>query len=115
MSARETARELAQEIASQSAGYADLIAEQNATRSRAAAVPVAWDDLLDHAKSLHRAKRLNGTPGEQLLYLHQLACTTDLITTWTARAAREAGETWQSIGDSLHITKQAAQQRFGKP
>lgn len=30
-----------------------------------------------------------------------------------AKAAREAGSTWEQIGDALAITKQAAQQRYG--
>lgn len=29
--------------------------------------------------------------------------------------ARADGETWKDIGDSLGMTRQAAQQRFGKP
>jgi len=98
MSARETARELAQEIA---------------THQEREHVPGAWTDLLDDAKNLHRAKRLNSTPAEQLIYLHHLAWTTERITRATVDASREAGHTWQSIGDLLHITKQAAQQRYG--
>lgn len=30
------------------------------------------------------------------------------------RAAREAGDSWLSIGTALGVTKQAAQQRFGR-
>lgn len=29
--------------------------------------------------------------------------------------ARDSGHTWQQIGDSLHVTRQAAFQRYGKP
>lgn len=29
--------------------------------------------------------------------------------------ARANGATWQQVGDALAITKQAAQQRYGKP
>ena len=31
------------------------------------------------------------------------------------RQAREAGHTWQELGDVLHTTRQAAFQRFGRP
>jgi len=98
MSARETARELAQE---------------KATSRPPNDVPGAWADLLDDAKNLHRAKRLNSTPAEQLMYLHHLVWTAERITTATVEASRKNGDTWQRIGDALHITKQAAQQRYG--
>ena len=32
-----------------------------------------------------------------------------------ARAARHAGATWTQIGDALGLTRQAAQQRWGRP
>ena len=32
----------------------------------------------------------------------------------TVGAARRAGATWQQVGDAFGITRQAAQQRFGK-
>lgn len=34
---------------------------------------------------------------------------------WLAvQIAREKGATWEQVGDTLGVTKQAAQQRFGK-
>ena len=39
----------------------------------------------------------------------------DLLDTVTSnvRTARTNGATWEQIGNALHITKQAAQQRYG--
>jgi hypothetical protein len=41
--------------------------------------------------------------------LHQL----ELDIAYDIAAARNAGVTWQAIGDALTITKQAAQQKYG--
>lgn len=43
--------------------------------------------------------------------LHQ----TQITLTAAARRARTEGHTWTTIGNTLNITRQAAQQRFGQP
>lgn len=48
--------------------------------------------------------------------LHDLTTIRYQLTEATTAAvvlARSEGMTWQAIGDALHITKQAAQQRYG--
>lgn len=35
--------------------------------------------------------------------------------TWTIMDARRAGKTWEAIGEALGVTRQAAQQRYGRP
>jgi hypothetical protein len=44
---------------------------------------------------------------------HELAATEAAIRR-RVKAARKAGQTWSDIGTCLGVTKQAAQQRYGK-
>jgi hypothetical protein len=43
-----------------------------------------------------------------------LAVVVDEVLHTLVRQARSEGDTWQAIGDVLHITRQAAYQRFGR-
>lgn len=49
-----------------------------------------------------------------LYSLNRVAIATDSAIETLVIAARVDGTTWQMIGDALSITKQAAQQRYGK-
>lgn len=43
----------------------------------------------------------------------QLSAEAELSLRGTVTAARTAGLSWEQIGDTLHVSRQAAQQRFG--
>src|SRR6202000_1597575 len=60
--------------------------------------PQASPSYLDLIRNAQRAAEL----GEQVLKL-------------CVQQSRDAGHTWQEIGDLLGVTRQAAFQRFGKP
>ncbi len=49
-----------------------------------------------------------------LVHLRRAASDVEAATRWTAMRARQDGATWQQVADALSITKQAAQQRFGR-
>lgn len=59
-----------------------------------------------------------------LAFVHQAKSQVDHLTEqiktwqynieWHAQHAKEHGATWQQIGNELGITKQAAEQRYGK-
>lgn len=53
-------------------------------------------------------------PAQVLALLHQIAGEVDDITAGWVAVARIQGVTWAGIGDSLHMTRQAAQQRYGR-
>lgn len=77
---------------------AALLAQQASALAEAAGSPLtapAYLDLVQHARD---AEVLAG----QVLRLGVQQC-------------RDAGHTWQEIGDLLGVTRQAAFQRFGKP
>jgi hypothetical protein len=48
----------------------------------------------------------------RVLYVNQMA---DRVLRLCVQQSRDAGHTWQEIGDLLGVTRQAAFQRFGKP
>jgi hypothetical protein len=75
-----------------------LLAERTSTLAGAAANPLAPPPYLALIREAESACELAG----QLLAL-------------CVQQAREAGHTWQQIGDLLGVTRQAAFQRFGKP
>jgi Protein of unknown function (DUF3887) len=75
-----------------------LLAEQASALSAAAGSPLTAPAYLD----LVRQARDVDVAAEQLLRLCVQQC-------------RDAGHTWQEIGDLLGVTRQAAFQRFGKP
>lgn len=53
-------------------------------------------------------------PAQVLTLLHQIAGEVDDITAGWVAVARIQGVTWAGIGDSLHMSRQAAQQRYGR-
>jgi hypothetical protein len=75
-----------------------LLAEQASALAQAVGSPFASPAYLDLVR---RAQDVNGL-AEQVLKLCVQQC-------------RDAGHTWQEIGDLLGVTRQAAFQRFGKP
>lgn len=87
VAAEESLRSLSGELARRTKDLADAIA-----------APVASPAYLDLVRNAQQAQAL----AEQLLK----RC---------AQQARQAGHTWQEIGDLLGVTRQAAFQRFGRP
>jgi len=75
-----------------------LLAEQASALARAGGSPLAPPSYLDLVRHARDAEVLAG----QALRLCVQEC-------------RDAGHTWQEIGDLLGVTRQAAFQRFGKP
>ncbi|MEU6717369.1 DUF3887 domain-containing protein [Nonomuraea sp. NPDC046802] len=75
-----------------------LLAEQASALAQAVGSPLASPAYLDMVR---RAQSVDGL-AEQVLKL-------------CVRQCRDAGHTWQEIGDLLGVTRQAAFQRFGKP
>lgn len=75
-----------------------LLAEQTSSLARALASPLASPAYLDLVR---RAKSVDEL-AEQVLKL-------------CVQQSRDAGHTWQEIGDLLGVTRQAAFQRFGRP
>ncbi|MFS4092237.1 DUF3887 domain-containing protein [Streptomyces sp. AF1A] len=75
-----------------------LLAEQASTLAQAVGSPVTPPDYLNLVRRAQDVDRL----AEQVLKLCVQQC-------------RDAGHTWQEIGDLLGVTRQAAFQRFGKP
>lgn len=49
----------------------------------------------------------------QISALNSLKASADNVTSWRVDDARDNLASWQNIGDSLDVSKQAAQQRFG--
>ncbi|WP_052433252.1 DUF3887 domain-containing protein [Streptacidiphilus carbonis] len=74
------------------------LAEQSSVLARALGSPLATPDYLDLVR---RARDLDAS-AEQVLRL-------------CVQQSRDAGHTWQELGDLLGVTRQAAFQRFGKP
>jgi len=74
------------------------LAEQGSVLARAVGSPLASPAYLD----LIRCARGVNDLAEQVLRL-------------CVQQSRDAGHTWQEIGDLLGVTRQAAFQRFGKP
>ncbi|HJP80701.1 MAG TPA: DUF3887 domain-containing protein [Pseudonocardiaceae bacterium] len=75
-----------------------LLAEQAAVVTEDVRSPLAAPRYLDLIRHAQRAHGL----AEQVLKL-------------CVQQARDAGHTWQEVGDLLGVTRQAAFQRFGKP
>jgi hypothetical protein len=75
-----------------------LLAERALALAQAVGSPLASPAYLDLVR---RAQDLDGL-SEQVLRL-------------CVQQSRDAGHTWQEIGDLLGVTRQAAFQRFGKP
>jgi Protein of unknown function (DUF3887) len=75
-----------------------LLAEQTSTLADAVTDPLSPPAYLDLVR---RARDIDGK-AEQVLKLCVQQC-------------RDAGHTWQEIGDLLGVTRQAAFQRFGSP
>ncbi|MFC1402103.1 MULTISPECIES: DUF3887 domain-containing protein [Streptacidiphilus] len=75
-----------------------LMAEQASALARALGSPLASPAYLD---LVHRAREVDDL-AEQVLKL-------------CVQQSRDAGHTWQELGDLLGVTRQAAFQRFGKP
>ena len=74
------------------------LAEQSVRLAAEVSSPPASPSYLDLIRSAKAAAEL----GEQVLKL-------------CVQQSRDAGHTWQEIGDLLGVTRQAAFQRFGKP
>ncbi|MEU1274323.1 DUF3887 domain-containing protein [Streptomyces sp. NPDC005799] len=75
-----------------------LLAEQSAVLAKAVGSPLTAPDYLEMVRRSQGVDEL----AQQVLQL-------------CVRQARDAGHTWQEIGDLLGVTRQAAFQRFGKP
>ncbi|MBF9067131.1 DUF3887 domain-containing protein [Streptacidiphilus fuscans] len=80
------------------AALSALLAEQASALARAAGSPLASPAYLDLVRC---AQGVDGL-AEQVLKL-------------CVQQSRDAGHTWQELGDLLGVTRQAAFQRFGKP
>ena len=80
------------------ASLSALLAEQASLLAEAVGSPLAPPSHLDLVR--------NG------LRTHQLA---EQVLKLCVQQSRDAGHTWQEIGDLLGVTRQAAFQRFGKP
>ena len=80
------------------ASLSALLAEQASLLADAVGSPLALPSYLDQVRNALRAHQL----AEQVLKL-------------CVQQSRDAGHTWQEIGDLLGVTRQAAFQRFGKP
>jgi hypothetical protein len=80
------------------ASLSALLAEQASLLAEAVGSPLAPPSYLDLVRNALRAHRL----ADQVLKL-------------CVQQSRDAGHTWQEIGDLLGVTRQAAFQRFGKP
>ena len=80
------------------ASLSALLAEQASLLADAVGSPLAPPSYLDQVRNALRAHQL----AEQVLKL-------------CVQQSRDAGHTWQEIGDLLGVTRQAAFQRFGKP
>src|SRR5579862_3127721 len=74
------------------------LAEQTSLLAEAAGSPLAAPSYLDRVRNALRTHQL----AEQVLKV-------------CVQQSRDAGHTWQEIGDLLGVTRQAAFQRFGKP
>jgi hypothetical protein len=80
------------------ASLSALLAEQASVLAGAVGSPLAPPSYLELVRNAQRAYQL----AEQVLKL-------------CVQQSRDAGHTWQEIGDLLGVTRQAAFQRFGKP
>jgi len=80
------------------AGLARLLEEQGSALAKMVGHPLASPDYLDLVRRAHDV----GALSDQILRL-------------CVEQSRDAGRTWQEIGDLLGVTRQAAFQRFGKP
>lgn len=80
------------------ASLSALLAERASALAEAVGSPLAPPAYLDLARSAQRAHELSRQ-------------VRDLC----VQQSRDAGHTWQEIGDLLGVTRQAAFQRFGKP
>ncbi|MEY9849007.1 DUF3887 domain-containing protein [Streptacidiphilus sp. MAP5-3] len=80
------------------AALSALLAEQSSVLAQAVGSPLASPAYLD---LVQRARDVDSL-AEQVLKL-------------CVQQSRDAGHTWQEIGDLLGVTRQAAFQRFGKP
>jgi hypothetical protein len=86
------------ESAQSLAPLASLLEAQVSALTRMVRSPLVSPDYLDMVRRAHGVDSL----AEQVLRLCVQQC-------------RDAGHTWQEIGDLLGVTRQAAFQRFGKP
>ena len=68
----------------------------------------AWD-----TKNAHTELSYSLDADAPLVWLAGAARNLDRATRAAVAEERAQGTTWQAIGDMLHITKQAAQQRYG--
>jgi ATPases with chaperone activity, ATP-binding subunit len=74
--------------------------------------PVTLDNLITHVQALHQ----DGTPLERLsdavTVAGRLAEQSDALIGHFVDQARRSGASWSQIGESMGVTKQAAQKRF---
>jgi Protein of unknown function (DUF3887) len=86
------------ELIGGAASVSVLLAEQASALAGAARNPLVQPRYLDLIRSAEAARKM-----------------ADHVLTLCVQQARDAGHTWQQIGDLLGVTRQAAFQRFGKP
>ena len=63
----------------------------------------------------HAPRPVPGAELAQLIVAAQVVADADHQLARAAHTAREAGASWLQIGDALGLTRQAAQQRWGRP
>jgi hypothetical protein len=63
----------------------------------------------------HAPRPVPGAELDRLIDAARVVADADHELARAARAARHAGASWAQIGDALGLTRQAAQQRWGRP
>src|SRR6516162_2340185 len=80
------------------AALTNLLQDKVSALTHTAGNPLASPDYLDLVR--------------RVVYVNEMA---DRVLRLCVQQSRDAGHTWQEIGDLLGVTRQAAFQRFGKP
>lgn len=90
----------------------------DATRTTHTASACTRDEATGYAVTIQRnAGYLTGaayTPAQQVAHLRAIQEQTQALTAHYVQQMLDAGATWSRIGDALGVSKQAAQQRYGR-
>ncbi|WP_382304428.1 DUF3887 domain-containing protein [Herbiconiux sp. UC225_62] len=78
---------------------------------------MAIRELKRHSDELLASRVLSDSdePAGAIRYALQIQAAADDVVRAVVQQARERGVTWQTIGDALGVSRQAAFQRYGKP